>query len=231
MDWNRSIFWNIWVTIILFGVTDSFLLHHTLRNKILLQTAKTAVGSTDIWWQNGLKFGCTGCGKCCQNDGEVWFDIDEFSDLCDHLNLTHDETIEKYGDTIKGSFIKMKNKVSTLSSKNDQCIFLDDDGKKCTIYEARPVQCKTYPWWPSLLGNESDYNNEAVVEDHIPGKHWSPQTGGCEGINHPDAPIVEPSTIYRNNELYSLNLDSFPFMTYVDDRSRFLEKLGMIRAS
>lgn len=27
------------------------------------------------------------------------------------------------------------------------CIFFDTDSKNCSIYEARPLQCKTFPFW------------------------------------------------------------------------------------
>lgn len=33
---------------------------------------------------------------------------------------------------------------------NGDCVFLRD-GKQCTVYGARPLQCSTYPWWPELM--------------------------------------------------------------------------------
>ncbi len=51
------------------------------------------------------------------------------------------------------------------------CIFLND-GKKCSIYGARPMQCQTYPWWPELMREDVWALEGAEV---------------CEGINHPDA--------------------------------------------
>lgn len=91
------------------------------------------------------------------------------------------------------------------------CIFLHPTSKQCTIYDVRPVQCYTYPFWPSLLKSVEDWNGEAVIpddfliendainridsttprseeeedyddiDDNID-RHWSPELGGCEGI-------------------------------------------------
>lgn len=47
------------------------------------------------------------------------------------------------------------------------CIFLDTEGK-CGIYAVRPVQCRTYPFWPELVYSEAAWRREA---------------GRCEGIN------------------------------------------------
>lgn len=33
------------------------------------------------------------------------------------------------------------------------CIFLTDENA-CALHASRPVQCRTYPWWPGLLPDE-----------------------------------------------------------------------------
>lgn len=110
----------------------------------------------------------------------------------------------------------------------DQCIFLAEDGKRCTIYEVRPVQCRTYPYWTHLISSKERWVGEAVVPVDVPGKHWSPEEGGCEGINHVDAPTINPNTIFRNYELYEQYNDKFPFMATGDDEKRLLAKAGAI---
>ena len=73
-----------------------------------------------------------------------------------------------------------------LKRKENACIFLDQGGQ-CSIYDVRPVQCGTYPFWPSLLNNKKAWEDESVVPDNIAiegthYRHWSPDLGGCEGI-------------------------------------------------
>ena len=34
---------------------------------------------------------------------------------------------------------------------NGDCTFLDPQSRRCTIYESRPAQCRTWPFWPRHL--------------------------------------------------------------------------------
>jgi Fe-S-cluster containining protein len=47
------------------------------------------------------------------------------------------------------------------------CTFLDT-GRQCRIYAVRPMQCRTYPFWPELVSSEVAWQGEARR---------------CEGIN------------------------------------------------
>jgi Fe-S-cluster containining protein len=87
--------------------------------------------------------------------------------------LTSNIFITLFIDDIVSGGVKGKNKPAVVTSGNqkaDQCIFLDADGKKCTIYEARPTQCRTYPYWPRLMDNYTEWESEAVVPDNIAGE-------------------------------------------------------------
>lgn len=42
---------------------------------------------------------------------------------------------------------------------NSECIFLKN--KKCTIYKARPTQCRTWPFWPENM-NTKIWNSEVI---------------------------------------------------------------------
>jgi hypothetical protein len=83
--------------------------------------------------------------------------------------------------------------------------------------------------------NESNWMNEAVLPDESPlpsssnKRYWSHEKGGCEGINHAEASLVNSTVIHRNKEKYQIYIDSFPFMG-TDDRSRLLERASMIKS-
>jgi Fe-S-cluster containining protein len=53
------------------------------------------------------------------------------------------------------------------------CVFLANHA--CSVYEAQPTQCRTYPWWVMNLQDEES---------------WEEAGKTCEGINHPDAPLI-----------------------------------------
>jgi Fe-S-cluster containining protein len=133
------------------------------------------------WWHDGVDFGCTACGKCCVNDGEVWFDMDEFYELSEYLNMSYTDVLDDYAEEVKSGWVKLKDKKET--STGHGCVFLGDDDKTCGVYSARPIQCRTYPYWPRLLTSEDAWKKEAVVTDDKAGKHWSAANGGCEGMH------------------------------------------------
>jgi len=75
-----------------------------------------------------------------------------------------------------------------LKRKDDgACTFLNPIGQ-CSIYDVRPIQCRTYPFWPSIVKNKQTWEEEAVLPDDIDieegtnNRHWSSESGGCEGI-------------------------------------------------
>lgn len=74
-----------------------------------------------------------------------------------------------------------------LKRREGACIFVDALGK-CSIYDVRPIQCETYPFWPSLLDSRKDWEDEAVVPDGVVlregsgDRYWTEELGGCEGI-------------------------------------------------
>jgi uncharacterized protein len=150
------------------------------------------------WFQDGLSFGCTGCGKCCQMDGDVWLSPEEQPAIASALGETVDTFRAKYTRQILKEWACLNYK-STPSDTAPAggCVFLSANGQ-CGIYETRPLQCRTYPFWPSLLATPEDWEEEAVVPDNEESddrKRWTLEHGGCEGINHADAPLVPADEI------------------------------------
>ena len=46
-----------------------------------------------------------------------------------------------------------------VSTKGHGCTFLTREGG-CGVYEARPVQCRAYPFWPRVLKSPETWNHE-----------------------------------------------------------------------
>jgi Fe-S-cluster containining protein len=67
------------------------------------------------------------------------------------LDISLDEFSKKYLRVV-GNRISLKE----LLPRYD-CVFFKE--KKCTIYEVRPKQCQTYPFWPMHLKNEEAWEN------------------------------------------------------------------------
>ena len=80
------------------------------------------------------------------------------------------------------------------------------------------------------IHNSDSYAYVCIYSYNI-GKHWSKAEGGCEGVNNPEAPIIQPSVIRQNGELYRRYNNQFPLSTTggASDRARLLVKLDVIK--
>lgn len=135
----------------------------------------------DLWYKDGLNFQCTCSGNCCTGGpGYVWISDEEISRLADHLSLDRDTVLRRYTRKI-GSRISLKE-LKTEGGLYD-CIFLtqktiDFEGRRqskrvCGIYPARPLQCRTWPFWDGLLETPEAWNRAARMCPGINrGKHY-----------------------------------------------------------
>jgi uncharacterized protein len=117
------------------------------------------------FWENGLNFTCAQCGNCCTFEGGAIYGTEsEFKAIAKLVNLSFKDFIKKYTKNEDG-FVSLKLK------ENDHCIFYN---KGCSIYEKRPGQCKSYPFWPEIVKNEFRWINEGENCKGISnGKKWS----------------------------------------------------------
>src|SRR6266480_2182821 len=97
------------------------------------------------WFKDGLRFKCTQCGDCCTGSpGYVWVNPEEIAALAKHFGLSIDDFERQYVRTI-GS------RKSLIEFENGDCVFFDGKTRKCTVYEFRPRQCRTWPFWDSNI--------------------------------------------------------------------------------
>jgi Fe-S-cluster containining protein len=97
------------------------------------------------WYAEGLRFACRQCGTCCRGPepGYVWVSEAEIERLARRLAMSVDSFGRLYLRRIGGRY-------SLVERANHDCIFWDD-GKGCTVYEDRPEQCRTFPFWPEFI--------------------------------------------------------------------------------
>lgn len=150
---------------------------HTVRCFLTMtDTSKLKTIKETPWYEEGIKFRCTECGKCCTGQpGYVWVSREEMGRIAEHLQMPLDKFMCTY--------VRQKDNRYALTEKrasNYDCVFLKD--KKCTIYAVRPTQCRTYPWWLSNLKSKECWEQAKEI---------------CEGIRD-DAPLVPYSIIQEN---------------------------------
>jgi uncharacterized protein len=95
------------------------------------------------WYREGLKFACVGCGDCCTGaPGYVWVDRSEIEALAAAVGMEIEAFERRFVRTVG-------NRKSLIEHDNGDCVFFDGAGRGCRVYEVRPRQCRTWPFWPS----------------------------------------------------------------------------------
>lgn len=96
------------------------------------------------FWEKGLQFECQGTGRCCvsrEGYGYVYLTLADRRRLARHMKIPTRKFTQNYCDKTDGHF--------HLKDFTGPCRFLK--GKGCSVYEARPTQCRTWPFWPENM--------------------------------------------------------------------------------
>ena len=128
------------------------------------------------WYKEGLHFKCTQCGKCCTGSpGYVFLTQEDISRLAKRFNLSEEKFLKKFTRHFHSRYALLED------PKNFDCIFLKEK-KECTIYKDRPKQCRTFPFWKEALTSR---------------KSWEETKKRCEGIDHPESPLISLQEIEK----------------------------------
>jgi Fe-S-cluster containining protein len=110
------------------------------------------------WYSAGLRFECTQCGDCCTGaPGFVWVNDAEIAALA---ALVGEPDVEQFEDKYVR---KVGIRKSLREFPNGDCVFFDGETRKCTVYGARPRQCKTWPFWDSNLKSPEEWQRTCEV--------------------------------------------------------------------
>lgn len=108
-------------------------------------TKRKKDANQEPWYKEGLRFKCTGCGDCCTGaPGYVWVNQQEIDGLAALLGMKVDKFESKY---VRRIGIRR----SLVEFSNGDCVFFDNETRKCNVYNERPRQCRTWPFWNSNL--------------------------------------------------------------------------------
>ncbi|MBM3963770.1 MAG: YkgJ family cysteine cluster protein [Planctomycetes bacterium] len=119
----------------------------------------------NVWYAGGLSFQCTGCGNCCSgpSSGYVWVSDQEIERLAKGLGMADD--LERF----ERQFLRrVGHRQSLVEYSDGDCIFLDPKTRSCSVYEDRPRQCRTWPFWEGNLESP---------------QRWAKAAKGCPGCN------------------------------------------------
>ncbi len=124
------------------------------------------------WYGGGLRFACTRCGRCCTGHGYVWLSVERIERIAEYLGMTVDGFSRRYVRRVDG-------RLCLVDKASSDCVFWQNEAG-CTIYEARPTQCRTFPFWSEYLESPAA---------------WQELAGECPGAG--SGPRHDESAILR----------------------------------
>lgn len=155
----------------------------------------------DCFYKNGLLFSCKQCSHCCRHEpGYVYLSKNDLTNLLHWSNLSVTDFFNKYCRWVP--YYDGTEVLCLQEQKNYDCVFWKDG---CLAYEARPIQCITFPFWNFIIKDAASWNEAAE---------------SCPGINsgkmHDFNEIEQSMSEYQHN----IPLDRNQFREMVGDVSR-----------
>lgn len=119
---------------------------------------------SNLIFKEGFNFafdpsGCNSCGgNCCIGDsGYIWINSNEILNLSSYLNISVEQLQTRFLNKIG---YKYSIKEVKLSPTNFACCFFDLEKRCCSVYDVRPNQCRTFPFWDYFKDNENEVYKE-----------------------------------------------------------------------
>lgn len=143
---------------------------------LTLEEYKEAVldGEQPLYEAEPLRFGCTRCGQCCARPGDIYLTESDMLRISNFLRISTREFKQTW--CVRDGYEWLM-----VVTKTQSCPFFRDD--RCDIHAVKPIQCRTYPFWP-----------EVVSTRHA----WEEEAERCEGIGHAEG------RLYAREEIEAL---------------------------
>lgn len=115
-----------------------------------------------VYYGSGLKFQCQRCSACCRGEpGYVFLQAGDVERLSARLGLSAGEFLDAHCRVVD---LGIERLYSLKEKRNHDCVFWDSG---CAVYEDRPIQCRTYPFWAQIVESEAS---------------WTAESSSCPGI-------------------------------------------------
>ena len=115
------------------------------------------------FYADGIRFTCARCSACCRGEpGYVFLSRADLRRLLSRLDLDFRRFFHDYCTLVDvGNGMALSLREVTRNRFSNDCALWGEKG--CTVYEDRPLQCATYPFWPSIMESKSVWKREASV--------------------------------------------------------------------
>lgn len=133
----------------------------------------TRAMAPELQGPRAVQFRCTQCGECCRKPGVVEMTHEDIQAIARHLELTASEFLTQYDLQWQPQYERFELPGPT------GCPLHGVDGR-CTVDSVKPMQCRTYPFWPENLASQ---------------RSWQEAARDCEGIDAEGSVTYDADTI------------------------------------
>jgi Fe-S-cluster containining protein len=95
----------------------------------------------------------------------VWVTEEEVTAIAEKLGMRREKVMELY-------VRRVWRRYSLKEKANGDCVMLE--GGRCAVYDVRPTQCVTFPFWRENLRTRNDWEE---LSQHCPGINRGPLIG------------------------------------------------------
>jgi Fe-S-cluster containining protein len=128
--------------------------------------------SEQPFYAGGLYFSCTRCSVCCRHEpGFVYLSQKDALLLAAALKVGYAEFVKAYCRWVPAEW--GIEQLSLKEKSNYDCVFWKGG---CSVYGARPLQCRIFPFWPSTVASAAA---------------WESAAAGCPGIGRGELYTME----------------------------------------
>jgi hypothetical protein len=114
--------------------------------------------SREVFYGSGLRFECTRCSRCCRHTpGYVFLSPSDLDALAAAVGVDREEFLRVYCRHVD---VGLAGRVSLKEKANLDCVLWENEG--CSVYEARPLQCRAFPFWNACVSSREEWERHAT---------------------------------------------------------------------
>lgn len=114
------------------------------------------------FYSQGLRWACTRCSHCCRHEeGYVFLSQNDLELLASYHKMPKEHFILTFCRRIKAA--PGLEYLSLKETSNRDCFFWKEG---CSVYEARPLQCRSFPFWEGFLRGTETWKS---ISEYCPG--------------------------------------------------------------
>ena len=122
------------------------------------------------WFKDGLRFTCTQCSHCCTGEpGVIYLSEADADAMAGRLGMDPAGFRARYCVSVHARGRRWLSLRDRPDATHGHACVMWAEGVGCTVYEQRPRQCRTWPFWRRIVADPAA---------------WAAEAAQCPGMGH-----------------------------------------------